>query len=157
MNHSAPIWFNNLSQIPAFHGNRCKSLAQRNDNRAIAAAARMYGLRNAGTAILNLLMPAQTSPWHTVRSTELRLYHLDSPLLMDIGSKQGGAAKNPRVGYRGRRATAAGGAAETLAAGATPRQRFATCKLSVVRPDGCRLTRDIVDVLKSYRAVRNVL
>ena len=50
------------------------------------------GPHNAGTAILYLLMPGQTLPWHTVRSTELWLYHLGSPLLMDIGPEQDGAA-----------------------------------------------------------------
>ena len=33
------------------------------------------GSRNAGTAILFLLMPGQQSAWHTVRSAELWLYH----------------------------------------------------------------------------------
>ena len=40
------------------------------------------GSRSAGTAILFLLMPGQQSAWHTVRSTELWLYHRGSPLLL---------------------------------------------------------------------------
>ncbi len=46
------------------------------------------GPRNAGTAILFLLMPGQQSAWHTVRSTELWLYHRGGPLLLEIGSKK---------------------------------------------------------------------
>jgi predicted cupin superfamily sugar epimerase len=49
------------------------------------------GPRNAGTAILYLLMPGEESPWHTVRSTEFWLYHLGGPLLVDIGSEQHGS------------------------------------------------------------------
>jgi uncharacterized protein len=43
------------------------------------------GPRNAGTAILFLLMPGQQSAWHTVRSAELWLYHRGSPLLLEVG------------------------------------------------------------------------
>jgi uncharacterized protein len=50
------------------------------------------GSRSAGTAILFLLMPGQQSAWHTVRSTELWLYHRGSPLLLEIGDEQADAA-----------------------------------------------------------------
>ena len=43
------------------------------------------GPRNAGTAILFLLMPGQQSAWHTVRSAELWLHHRGSPLLLEVG------------------------------------------------------------------------
>lgn len=43
------------------------------------------GPRSAGTAILFLLMPGQQSAWHTVRSTELWMYHRGSPLLLEFG------------------------------------------------------------------------
>lgn len=43
------------------------------------------GPRNAGTAILFVLMPGQQSAWHTVRSSELWLYHRGSPLLLEVG------------------------------------------------------------------------
>ena len=46
------------------------------------------GPRSAGTAILFLLMPGQQSAWHTVRSTELWLYHCGSPLLLEFGPEQ---------------------------------------------------------------------
>ena len=49
------------------------------------------GSRNAGTAILFLLMPGQQSAWHTVRSAELWLYHFGGPLLLDVGGSQDGA------------------------------------------------------------------
>lgn len=49
------------------------------------------GSRNAGTAILFLLMPGQQSAWHTVRSAELWLYHSGGPLLLDVGADQDGA------------------------------------------------------------------
>ncbi len=50
------------------------------------------GPRNAGTAILFLLMPGQQSAWHTVRSTELWLYHRGSPLLLQFGPEHARAA-----------------------------------------------------------------
>jgi predicted cupin superfamily sugar epimerase len=50
------------------------------------------GPRSAGTAILFLLMPGQQSAWHTVRSTELWLYHRGSPLLLQFGAEQASAA-----------------------------------------------------------------
>lgn len=46
------------------------------------------GSRNAGTAILFLLMPGQQSAWHTVRSAELWLFHRGSPLELEIGREQ---------------------------------------------------------------------
>jgi predicted cupin superfamily sugar epimerase len=49
------------------------------------------GPRNAGTAILFLLMPGQQSAWHTVRSAELWLYHRGSPLLLEVGPEQADA------------------------------------------------------------------
>ncbi|HYO03748.1 MAG TPA: cupin domain-containing protein [Mycobacterium sp.] len=50
------------------------------------------GPRNAGTAILFLLMPGQQSAWHTVRSAELWLHHRGSPLLLEVGAEHVGAA-----------------------------------------------------------------
>lgn len=49
------------------------------------------GPRAAGTAILFLLMPGQQSAWHTVRGTEMWLYHRGSPVQLDLG----GAADKP--------------------------------------------------------------
>ncbi|BBX00616.1 cupin [Mycolicibacterium moriokaense] len=46
------------------------------------------GPRNAGTAILFLLMPGQQSAWHTVRSAEVWLYHSGGPLLLEFGPEQ---------------------------------------------------------------------
>ncbi|MCV7430648.1 cupin domain-containing protein [Mycolicibacterium bacteremicum] len=46
------------------------------------------GPRQAGTAILFLLMPGQQSAWHTVRSAELWLFHRGSPLLLEVGREQ---------------------------------------------------------------------
>jgi len=46
------------------------------------------GPRSAGTAILFLLMPGQQSAWHTLRSTEIWLYHRGSPLLLQFGAEQ---------------------------------------------------------------------
>ncbi len=45
------------------------------------------GARSAGTAIYFVLLPGQQSAWHTVRSTELWLYHRGSPLLLEVGSE----------------------------------------------------------------------
>ncbi len=45
------------------------------------------GARNAGTAILFLLLAGQQSAWHTVRSTELWLYHRGGPLLLESGAE----------------------------------------------------------------------
>jgi len=50
------------------------------------------GPRSAGTAILFLLMPGQQSAWHTVRSAELWFHHRGSPLLLEVGAEQRGAA-----------------------------------------------------------------
>lgn len=50
------------------------------------------GPRNAGTAILFVLLPGQQSAWHTVRSAELWLYHRGSPLLLEFGREQDSAA-----------------------------------------------------------------
>ena len=50
------------------------------------------GSRSAGTAILFLLMPGQQSAWHSVRSTELWLYHRGSPLLLQFGPEQASTA-----------------------------------------------------------------
>ncbi|MBB5162454.1 cupin domain-containing protein [Mycobacterium sp. AZCC_0083] len=50
------------------------------------------GARSGGTAILFLLMPGQQSAWHTVRSAELWFHHRGSPLLLEIGPEQDGAA-----------------------------------------------------------------
>lgn len=47
--------------------------------------------RNAGTAILFLLMPGQQSAWHTVRSAELWFHRRGSPLVLEIGPEQDGA------------------------------------------------------------------
>ena len=49
------------------------------------------GSRNAGTAILFLLMPGQQSAWHTVRSAELWLYHSGGPLLLEVGAEHDSA------------------------------------------------------------------
>jgi predicted cupin superfamily sugar epimerase len=46
------------------------------------------GPRNAGTAILFLLMPGQQSAWHTVRGAELWLYHLGGPLMLELGPER---------------------------------------------------------------------
>jgi predicted cupin superfamily sugar epimerase len=50
------------------------------------------GPRSGGTAILFLLMPGQQSAWHTVRSAELWFHHRGSPLLLEVGPEQDGAA-----------------------------------------------------------------
>jgi predicted cupin superfamily sugar epimerase len=50
------------------------------------------GPRSCGTAILFLLMPGQQSAWHTVRSAELWFHHRGSPLLLEVGREQDGAA-----------------------------------------------------------------
>jgi predicted cupin superfamily sugar epimerase len=46
------------------------------------------GPRNAGTAILFVLMPGQQSAWHTVRSAELWMYHRGGPLLLEMGAER---------------------------------------------------------------------
>ncbi|MDV3129873.1 cupin domain-containing protein [Mycobacterium sp. 21AC1] len=56
-----------------------------------ALPAGYTGPRNAGTAILFLLMPGQQSAWHTVRSAELWFHHRGSPLLLESGPEQDSA------------------------------------------------------------------
>ncbi|WP_072804967.1 cupin domain-containing protein [Rhodococcoides yunnanense] len=41
--------------------------------------------RAAATAILFLLLPGEQSAWHTVRGTEIWLYHRGSPVLLELG------------------------------------------------------------------------
>lgn len=43
------------------------------------------GARAAGTAILFLLERGGQSAWHTVRGTEIWLYHRGSPLVLELG------------------------------------------------------------------------
>ncbi|MFZ2242597.1 MAG: cupin domain-containing protein [Gordonia amarae] len=50
-----------------------------------ALAADYPDSRAAGTAIYFLLLPGESSAWHTVRSAELWLYHRGSPVLLDLG------------------------------------------------------------------------
>lgn len=50
-----------------------------------ALPAAYSGSRNAGTAILFVLMGGQQSAWHTVHSAELWLYHRGGPLLLEMG------------------------------------------------------------------------
>ena len=45
------------------------------------------GPRDAGTAILFLLLPGQQSAWHTVRSAELWFYHRGGPLVLETGAE----------------------------------------------------------------------
>lgn len=52
------------------------------------------GPRNAGTAILFLLMPGQQSAWHTVRSAEVWLFHRGSPLVLEIGTERDTASSH---------------------------------------------------------------
>jgi predicted cupin superfamily sugar epimerase len=55
---------------------------------ASALPAGYSGPRNAGTAILFVLLPEQQSAWHTVRSAELWLFHRGGPLLLEVGAEQ---------------------------------------------------------------------
>lgn len=50
------------------------------------------GARNAGTAILFLLMPGQQSAWHALRSAEVWFYHRGGPLLLEVGAEREAAA-----------------------------------------------------------------
>ena len=43
------------------------------------------GVRPAGTAILYLLLPGETSAWHVVASAELWCHHRGSPLALSLG------------------------------------------------------------------------
>ncbi|MFT4043076.1 MAG: cupin domain-containing protein [Gordonia sp. (in: high G+C Gram-positive bacteria)] len=43
------------------------------------------GARAAGTAIYFLLLPGEESAWHTVRGSEIWLYHRGSPVELDLG------------------------------------------------------------------------
>jgi len=55
---------------------------------ASALPADYAGPRNAGTAILFVLMPGQQSAWHTVRSAELWLFHRGGPLIVEMGPER---------------------------------------------------------------------
>ncbi|WP_238420047.1 cupin domain-containing protein [Gordonia sp. 'Campus'] len=49
------------------------------------------GDRAAGTAIYFVLLPGETSAWHTVRGGELWLHHRGAPVHLDLG----GATETP--------------------------------------------------------------
>ncbi len=53
------------------------------------------GPRPCGTAILFRLLPGEQSAWHTVRGTEIWLYHRGSPVLLELG----GDAERPGSPY----------------------------------------------------------
>lgn len=52
------------------------------------------GPRAAGTAIVFLLLPGEESAWHTVRGSEIWLYHRGAPVELDLG----GASTAPASG-----------------------------------------------------------
>lgn len=84
---SLPDWAQSLDLAPHPEGGWFKETWRSEVTIPQAALPDGYpGSRAAGTAILFLLMPGQQSAWHTVRGTEMWLYHRGSPVQLDLGS-----------------------------------------------------------------------
>ncbi|CAH0258099.1 cupin [Rhodococcus sp. NKCM2511] len=84
---SLPDWAQSLDLAPHPEGGWFKETWRSEVTIPLAALPDGYpGSRAAGTAILFLLMPGQQSAWHTVRGTEMWLYHRGSPVQLDLGS-----------------------------------------------------------------------
>lgn len=87
-----PEWARHLDLAPHPEGGFFKETWRSELRIGPAALPPEYtGARSAGTAILFLLLPGQQSAWHTVRSTELWLYHRGGPLLLDVGAEMDSA------------------------------------------------------------------
>lgn len=81
-----PAWARHLDLAPHPEGGFFKETWRSELSIGAPALPPEYaGARNAGTAILFLLLAGQQSAWHTVRSTELWLYHRGGPLLLEVG------------------------------------------------------------------------
>lgn len=88
-----PRWARNLDLAPHPEGGWYRETWRSDLTLGQPALPPEYtGPRSAGTAILFLLMPGQQSAWHTVRSAELWFHHRGSPLLLEVGAEQNGAA-----------------------------------------------------------------
>lgn len=84
---SLPDWAQSLDLAPHPEGGWFKETWRSEVTIPQAALPDGYpGPRVAGTEILFLLMPGQQSAWHTVRGTEMWLYHRGSPVQLDLGS-----------------------------------------------------------------------
>ena len=84
---SLPDWAQSLDLAPHPEGGWFKETWRSEVTIPHASLPDGYpGSRAAGTAILFLLMPGQQSAWHTVRGTEMWLYHRGSPVQLDLGS-----------------------------------------------------------------------
>jgi predicted cupin superfamily sugar epimerase len=81
-----PDWARQLNLVPHPEGGWFCETWRSDLSIAQSALPTDYnGSRNAGTAILFLLMPGQQSAWHTVRSAELWFFHRGGPLVLEIG------------------------------------------------------------------------
>ena len=87
MESELPDWARSLDLSPHPEGGWYAETWRSEVTLAQSALPGYPGARNAGTAILFLLMAGQQSAWHTVRSAELWLYHRGSPLQLDIGAE----------------------------------------------------------------------
>ncbi|BCN62641.1 cupin domain-containing protein [Prescottella equi] len=81
-----PEWASALDLAPHPEGGwYCETWRSDIELPGVALPNMFGGARSAGTAILFLLEPGQQSAWHTVRGTEIWLYHRGSPILLEIG------------------------------------------------------------------------
>jgi uncharacterized protein len=84
-----PDWARPLDLLPHPEGGWYRETWRSDLTLDTAALPSGYaGPRQAGTAILYLLLPGQQSAWHTVRGAELWLHHRGSPMLVDIGPQR---------------------------------------------------------------------
>ncbi|GAB2655375.1 cupin domain-containing protein [Prescottella soli] len=81
-----PEWARTLDFLPHPEGGWYSETWRSDIELPGVALPNMFGgARSAGTAILFLLEPGQQSRWHTVRGTEIWLYHRGSPLVLELG------------------------------------------------------------------------
>ncbi|VFA81208.1 Uncharacterized conserved protein [Gordonia paraffinivorans] len=81
-----PDWVRNLDLQPHPEGGWFRETWRSTTTIPQSALPAGYpGDRAAGTAIYFVLMPGQQSAWHTVRSSEIWLYHRGAPVRLDLG------------------------------------------------------------------------
>ncbi|MCL2533813.1 MAG: cupin domain-containing protein [Nocardiaceae bacterium] len=85
-----PEWARALDLLPHPEGGWYRETWRSDIELPGVALPNMFGgARSAGTAILFLIEPGQQSQWHTVRGTEIWLYHRGSPLVLELAGDGG--------------------------------------------------------------------
>jgi predicted cupin superfamily sugar epimerase len=84
---TTPLWARDLDLAPHPEGGWYRETWRSDLTISSSALPDGYaGSRSAGTAILFLIMPGRATAWHTVRSSEIWLFHRGSPLVLEYGT-----------------------------------------------------------------------